>query len=48
MRGCTDVIIIHLQNAVAGNSHHYFLEQTIIGIRPAQPIYKSDILLHRV
>ncbi|YAF97255.1 MAG: patatin-like phospholipase family protein [Nodularia sp. CChRGM 3473] len=43
-RGCTHVIIIHLQNGVTWNRHD-FLAQTIIEIRPEQPINKSNIPL---
>lgn len=41
-RGCTHAIIIHLENRVAWNRHD-FPEQTIIEIRPEQPINKSDM-----
>ncbi|MTJ06522.1 patatin-like phospholipase family protein [Anabaena sp. UHCC 0253] len=41
-RGCTHAIIIHLNNGVTWNRHD-FPEQTIIEIRPEQPINKSDI-----
>lgn len=41
-RGCTHAIIIHLQNGVIWNRHD-FPEQTIIEIRPEQPINKSEM-----
>ena len=40
-RGCTHAIIIHLQNGAVW-SRHDFPEQTIIEIRPEQPINTSD------
>lgn len=40
-RGCTHAIIIHLQNASVW-SRHDFAEQTVIEIRPEQPINKFD------
>ena len=39
-RGCTHAIIIHLQNGSVWSSHDF--PQTIIEIRPEQPINKSD------
>ncbi|WP_353933072.1 patatin-like phospholipase family protein [Okeanomitos corallinicola TIOX110] len=42
VRGCTHAIIIHLQNGVTWNRHD-FPEQTIIEIRPEQPINKSNM-----
>jgi NTE family protein len=41
-RGCTHAIIIHLNNGVTWNRHD-FREQTIIEIRPEQPINKSEM-----
>ena len=40
-RGCTHAIVIHLQNGSVWNRHD-FPEQTIVEIRPEQPIDKSD------
>jgi NTE family protein len=40
-RGCTHVIVIHLQNGVVWNRHD-FSQQTIIEIRPEQLINKSN------
>jgi NTE family protein len=41
-RGCTHAIIIHLNNGVTWNRHD-FPKQTIIEIRPEQPINKSEM-----
>lgn len=40
-RGCTHAIVIHLQNGSAW-SRHNFPQQTLIEIRPEQPINKID------
>lgn len=41
-QGCTHVIVIHLSNGNIWNRHN-FPEQTIIEIRPEQPMMTSDI-----
>jgi len=43
-RGCKYVIVIHLGNGAVWNRHD-FSEQTIIEIRPEEPIEKSDLPL---
>lgn len=44
-RGCTHAIVIHLQNGSVW-SRHDFPEQTIIEIKPEQPINKFDTPLY--
>lgn len=43
-QGCTHAIVIHLDNGSVWNRHN-FPNQTVIEIRPIDPIHKSDIPL---
>jgi NTE family protein len=44
-QGCTHAIVIHLENGAIWNRHQ-FPNQTVIEIRPHEPINKSDVPLY--